>query len=134
MTAKEYLSQTYEIKQRIKRLDEKIELLDCRATNVTVEITERVKSSGSGDSLSEIVAQKLHLKELRDAEIDCLGSLKFDIKCTLKYLSDDKYKEIIYGKYIEHRSLSDIAKELKATYSSVKRWHGEALRDYQRFM
>ena len=100
MTAKQYLQQLRRIAQNIDVLNEEIVRLRARIESTTIQITERVQSSGAGDALADQIAMEM------------------------------PYSRILYARYVQGRGLQEIAKELCYSYEWMRHLHGVALKEF----
>lgn len=134
MRAKEYL-------QGVQRLDMMIdqkvkELSDLRQMVSGVGgidyAKERVQTSPSGDA--PFIRQTLRIveleQEINDA-IDVFVNRKHKIIDQIQTLENVNYVDLLYKRYIEYKSLEQIAVEMHFSYNHTRHLHGYALQAFE---
>ncbi len=135
MKAKEYL-------QKLKRLDtiinQKIkEQADLRHMSTSIGSfdysKDRVRTSPSGDaSYTKAINRIIDLNEEISREIDIYADEKHRIINQIQGLSDEKYIDILYKRYVEFKKFEVISIEMGFTYQYTVELHGYALQDFER--
>lgn len=135
MTAKEYLSQIRMMDLRIKQKIDEAEDIKALAFNAGALSAdgERVQTSPSGSSKQMNMIEKyIDMQEEINAEIDKFIDLKHKIINEIQALSDVRYVDILYRRYVACESFERIAVETGYDYYWVSTLHGRALKAFER--
>ncbi len=135
MKAKEYL-------QQLRRMDTAInqklrEQQDLRALAAHVPAVgyagDRVQGGRSGGApYVDAVHRLLDLEAEINREIDTYADRKHEIIGQIQALGPPQYAEILYKRYVEFKSLEEIAGEMHYAYGYVRSLHGRALQEFER--
>ena len=134
MTAKEYLSQAATLKRRIKQIEDRIEELRTEASSPKAIRYDKdmIQSSPSGDALANYMIRLDHeerrLIQLKEQYLD----IHEEIRHRILLVRPDLYADVLYMRYLEGKSLVDIAEELLYSYIYVCKLHGRALLEFAR--
>lgn len=122
MTAKEYLAQYRESSADMKAAIEHIR--DLR------EMCENLKgTAGESIRLDEAVARLIDAKEETAKELDRYCAIRADIRRTISYVRDVRYRELLHARYIMGLSWHRVAERIHFDYSyTVHTLHPAALR------
>ena len=128
MTAKEYLSQAWNIDQRINdKLDQAARLREM-ATKVTTNMSDMPRSSSPNPQRTESVIARLVDAETEiDRDIDQLVDLKIDIMRTIWQVEDVNCRLVLELRYHGFKSWEEIAESLNYTIRWVHKLHGRGL-------
>ena len=133
MNAKNYLQQVKMLEDHMVRLNnEYFKMRDIEMNPGGVDYSkERVRSSGKSDTVSSVASKFVDL----EAEINKCRRTFEDFRNKVVHqmccLFNTKYTEILYQKYINYKSLKDIADEMEYSYDWVRHAHGWALQEFQ---
>lgn len=125
MTAKEYLKQ-------IKSHDATIHNLT--ACKKYLEEILHNTSGGTGkalDTLSEKVKEK---QKKIDQEIEETGKLKLEVIDQLKKIPDKRLSDILYKRYIEHKTYEMIGSEIGYCRHYTIALHKKALKEFEKVL
>lgn len=130
MTAKEYLArirrQRYKLEQVEKELLEvKADILTLRAAN----LSERVSGSHTSDIADKYIRLERYLDRVND-EWDVLIDMRIEAKKRIDMLSEERYQDVLYSRYINNMDWDDIADELHYNPKSIFKVHRRALRAF----
>ena len=119
---KKYLQQpgilNKEINVKLQRLYElKQQRLCVPATDYS---KDKVQSSLTGDSLEKLISKIVDLDRELDTLIDSYVSLKWEIIKKLEKMDNPKQREVLLLKYVEEKSISEMAFELNLVSSGIK--------------
>lgn len=136
MKAKEYLKQVELLDTKIQQ--KKIELENLKenatCTGSFDYSAEKVQTSAKADSMSIKVAKYVDLEKEINEDIEQFTELRHKVIGQIHMLSDPKYMNILFKKYIEYKGLKEIAREMDYTHEYVRRLHGWALLSFERFL
>lgn len=132
MTAKEYLMQVKLLDIKIQQKRAQVDDLKDRATSVSGQQTDavRVQSSKDGDTIGRKVAKYADLEAEIEADTYELIQLKHSIINQIQQLTDSRYVELLYKRYVEYKRLELIAVEMNYDYDWVRTLHGYALQAF----
>ena len=133
MTAKEYLSQLYRIKQHQRRLKERIDELTIRAGYGTGRSYAR-NFSGCNDRrcpMEIALTRKFELENRLEEELAQCDALERDIRRAIEAVPDEHLRTILYLRYVLFYSWPRIAEDQGYTgekdMRKLFRRHGDAL-------
>lgn len=134
MTAKEYLQQLRMLDIKIRHRKEQVEELRALAmcSGSFASDGDRVQTSGSGDRMSEQVARYVDLQAEVEEIIRGYTERKDRIIREIHELSDARYVEVLFKRYVEFKRLDVIASEMGYTYEWIRMVHGHALQAFSR--
>ena len=129
---KEYLRQLHRlelcIEQRQEELNRLRELIGCHA----IDYGDRVQTSPSADSIPNEVIRRAELEADISRKIERFLQLKHKIINEIQSLDNAVYVKILYMRYVEYKSLDEIAEKMNYSYVHMKRLHGSALNEFRR--
>ena len=135
MEPKEYLEQLEVINKKIElNLEEvtRIRSLAEKCTSVLNPI--KVQTSMSNDNMLNSVMRLAELERETDNFIDRLVDLKREILPKINKVDNLVYYEILFKRYVEFKSLVQIASEKNYSYRQVIRTHNRALEYFKKYM
>lgn len=129
---KKYLRQLHRlelcIEQRQEELNRLRELIGCNA----IDYGERVQTSPSADSIPNEVIRRVELEADISRKIERFLQLRHKIINEIQSLDNAVYVNILYKRYVEYKSLEEIAVEMNYSYIHIKRLHGYALLEFKK--
>lgn len=129
MTAKEYLQQIEKLNIQINHsIDQLTELKQFGAKAVDYSV-DKVQTSPS-NSMENIVGRWIDMEAKLNNLIDYYVDTKYKVVREIHQLSDIRYIQVLYKRYIEFKSLQKIAKEMDYDYKWLCRIHGSALEEF----
>lgn len=128
---KKYLNQ---VKESDKMIDVKQKRLDeLRQQSIFVRSPDysgdKVQTSHQGDSIGKIIAKIIDLQKEINADIDRFVDLKAEIMHQIDKLQSVDERVILYAKYFEYKTISQIADEMPCCIRTVQRTHKRALKN-----
>lgn len=133
MTTKSYLSQIERLDRMIQNKLSEIYQLKTMACSVTVSNdSERVQTSSDKDRLGSTVAKIVDLEKETDRLVDRFVDLKKEIMSIISMIKSERHREILFKKYLEQKSLYEIAEELGMTDRGCKKAHKRALEEFEK--
>ena len=129
MTAKEYLSEAFNLKRRIEIKMKRAEVLRKLAERARVEISELSKSPNHLKSpMEEAMIKLLTVEEEILRDTDELTRVMRSIQSSINDVPDSSCRLILEMRYLAFMKWEDIASELGWTERNVFYVHGKALR------
>ena len=129
---KKYLQQLHRlelyIEQRQEELNRLRELIGCNA----IDYGERVQTSPSADDIPNEVIRRAELEADISRKIERFLQLKHKIINEIQLPDNAVYVNILYKRYVEYKSLEEIAVEMNYSYIHIKRLHGYALLEFKK--
>ena len=95
---------------------------------------ERVQSSGRPSKMSDAVEKCVDIEREIDGYIDKLIDVKLEIVQTLEQLDNPFEYRILHYKYIQFKTLEEIAELTGKSYTAITTAHGRALVQVQRIL
>ena len=133
MDTKQYLSQIERLEKMIQNKLSEIYQLKTMACSVTVSNdSERVQTSSDKDRLGSTVAKIVDLEKETDRLVDRFVDLKKEIMSIISMIKSERHREILFKKYLEQKSLYEIAEELGMTDRGCKKAHKRALEEFEK--
>ena len=129
MTAKEYLSEAFNLKRRIEIKMKRAEVLRKLAERARAEISELPKSPNHLKSpMEEAMIKLLTVEEEILRDTDELTKVMRSIQSSINDVPDSSCRLILEMRYLAFMKWEDIASELGWTERNVFYVHGKALR------
>lgn len=134
MTAKQYLSQAAVLKRRIKQVTDRIEELRTEAENPKAIRYDKdlIQKSATGDALANYMIrldkEERKLYSFKEQYLDLFHEIRERIIKVMPGI----YADVLYMRYLEQKSMIDIAEELSYSYEWTCRLHGRALLAFSR--
>lgn len=134
MTAKQYLSQIRRLDMMInQRIDEAEALIGIAVGLRSPELKrDVVQTSPSGDSIGNTMNKYIDLQREINDMIDRFVDLKHKIIGEIHAVPDIRYSELLYHRYVEYMSFTQIAEVMHYEYKYICRLHGMALKCFQK--
>lgn len=131
-TPKEYLRQLKTISVKIEQKEDELERLKAMAEGISANIeSERVQTTPR-ERISEDVARIADLKEEINRDIGKLLILRNKIINEIQSLDNPVYIDILYKRYVEYKTLEEIAVEMSYSYTRLRHLHGRALQGFNK--
>lgn len=133
MTTIEYLSQIEKLKKQITRRQLELEEYVILVHGISaVGISERVKSSGSGDRIcNDIVRIDEMTKEYLNL-IDDYKTKKDTIIEQIESIPGNARSDVLYQRYVDRLKFEQIAINVNYSYKQTRRIHNRALTDFEK--
>lgn len=134
MKAKEYLNQVKMLEDYMDRLsNEYFKMKELAMNPGGFDYSkERVQSSAVADTMSRTVGRYVDLETEMNECRKTFEDFRNKAVHQMCQLCNTKYTEILYQKYINYKSLKDIAEEMEYSYDWIRHAHGWALQEFQR--
>lgn len=135
MQTEEYLSQLKNIDNRIKDLmKEADKWFDIATSTGGIDYSaDKVQTSPKPDRIGDLVGKVVDYQE----RCKRLAADKIELKHTIieqiRSLSgEEMYYNILYGRYVENKSLNRLAVENEYSYRRIKGLHKKAIEDFEK--
>lgn len=133
MKAKEYLKQIEKLDKCIDQKQIECDSLRLLAeSNGSIQYGERVQTSPQGDTLEKKVVKYVQMEQEINDMIDRFVDLKHKIIDEIQGLSEVKHIDVLFKKYVQYKSLEQIAVEMNYSYDRIKHIHGYALQEFDK--
>ena len=134
MTAKQYLSRVRILDIKINNKISELSMLKSKSTSLQAVVIndDKVQTSPALDRLGDDISDILELEEEIHKEIKRYNDLKHKIINEIHSLNNRLYIEILYKRYVEFKSLEEIAVEMNYSYDRVRHLHGYALIEFDK--
>ena len=130
-TPKEYLRQLRTAEIKIEQKEEELERLKSSLESISTGTdSERVQTTPR-DRLSEEVPIIADLEEEINADLGALLMLRNKIINEIQSMDNPVYINILYKRYVQYKSLEEIAVEMNYVYVHTRRLHGLALQAFR---
>ena len=131
-TPKEYLRQLRTAEIKIEQKEEELERLKSSLESISTGTdSERVQTTPR-DKVLEDVPQMVDLKREIESDIKELLILKNKIINEIQSMDNPVYINILYKRYVQYKSLEEIAVEMSYSYRQIKRLHGISLQGFRK--
>ena len=130
MTAKEYLSQPRDIRRKIRYLNLELERAEELISSIPHPVygNVRVDKSPSNDTPNIIGLEKYYETKEKIGELNKRYKVVVEeITDAIDKLENDNYKLLLKYRYLNLIPISNICEKLFISYSTLKRWHNEAI-------
>ena len=131
--AKDYLKQIEILDKCIDQKQIECDELKLRAESTGgIQYGDRVQTSPNGDTLEKKVVKYVQIEQEINEMIDKFVDMKHEIINQIQGLSDVKHIDVLFKKYVQYKSLEQIAVEMNYSYPYIRELHGYALADFER--
>ena len=133
MTAKEYLRSIKYLDNAINAKQRELDRLRHDAENIKAISydKDKVQSSAPSDS-TKIIDKIIDLSKEINLEIDRLVALKADARERISRVYSQKFISLLTDIYINGVTLEQEAEKMDSSYSTICRWHGQALQVFRK--
>ena len=133
MDTKQYLNQISRYDRMINnKLAEISQLRELAMSVSAVKNEERVQTTPDKDRLGSMVAKITDLEKETDMLIDRFVDLKKEIMIIISMVKSERHRDILSKKYLELKSIYEIAEELGITDRGCKKAHKKALDEFEK--
>ncbi len=123
----EWLKSYRELDGKIESMTEQLQVWNARATKITATISQEPKAAGSGDQLQRCIDQICELQTEIAQEMDKLRKRKQQIETAIHTVSDKRYRDLLWYRYIEGISLALTAERMNRSWRWIQELHREAV-------
>ena len=135
MKVKDYLSQLKLINIKLNNKIVEKEELFTMGTKITPSYSGMPSgTNGVNDKTANVAVLLVQIDTEINAMISEMVLLKRAIISDIEKLSDSRYYQVLYKRYVEYKDFSVIAYELHYTYQTTLNLHNKALKTLQRII
>lgn len=127
MTAKEYLRSIKYLDNSINAKLTELDRLRHNAESIRGVSYDGDKVQGGISDSMKIVDKIIELDNVINAEIDRLVDLKADAHTKIEKVCNEKFISLLTDIYINGFTLEQVAERMNSSYSTICRYHGQAL-------
>lgn len=132
MQAKQYLKELKRLDTCInQKMQEKAALYTSTIGAARTD-KDRVQTSSTGDTMPDLIQRISDIEAEIVKQIDDFATQKHIVINQIQGLKNKTYVSLLYKRYVEFKSLEEIAVEMVYTYQYTRRMHGYALAEFQR--
>lgn len=134
VTAKNYLKQLKTLRRRANYFKGQLEVQRANAENIrSMDYSQiRVQTSPDPDPLATALDRILETEALLAETLGDYAKLYRQIHQQLADLGPGMYADVLYLRYVEGKTIAQIADELNYSYDWTRHLHGRALQEFQR--
>ena len=133
MTTKQYLNQIDRINRMINNKLAEIYQLKTMVCSISVSANEdKVQSSSDKDKLGSAVAKIVDLENEINKAIDIYVDKKERIVSQIDSVKDIMEYQVLFSRYIEHKTFEQIAEDNDYSVRQILRIHGNALVEFEK--
>lgn len=133
MTTKQYLNQIARINRMINNKLAEIYQLKTMVCSISVSANEdKVQSSSDKDKLGSAVAKIVDLENEINKAIDIYVDKKERIVSQIDSIKDIMEYQVLFSRYIEHKTFEQIAEDNDYSVRQILRIHGNALVEFEK--
>lgn len=133
MTTKQYLNQIDRINRMINNKLAEVYQLKTMVCSISVSVNEdKVQSSSDKDKLGSAVAKIVDLENEINKAIDIYVDKKERIVSQIDSVKDIMEYQVLFSRYIEHKTFEQIAEDNDYSVRQILRIHGNALVEFEK--
>jgi len=133
MTAKKYLQQAYYLSRRIDDAKDELARLREQAYNVASVDTEKDKiQTGVACTTSAAALEIVELEMRINKQINEFAVKRNEIEKNINKVQCEQMKSILLMRYINFKSLKEIARKMNYSYVHIKRIHGKSIHYFEK--
>lgn len=129
MTAKEYLRQYINAKNRFKSISDEMIEIRSEATRITPVISDMPSGSHVNDKIALSVEKLDECAKKLEEEAKRMQNAMDDVQNVINSISNPTYRQVLTYRYINGYTWEQIAVKMNYTYRNITRLHGKALRN-----
>ncbi len=131
--AKSYLKEIEKADKIIKNKVTELEQLRELSTSITVNSnSDVVQTSGNNDKIGAMIVKIVEKENELKSALDALLQAKQERIAIIERLNDSTEYDILHKKYIQYKTLNEVAKEMGYSYVWICQIHNSALLNVQK--
>lgn len=131
MTAKEYLRSIKYLDNAINAKQSELDRLRHNAESIRGVSYDGDKVQGGITDGMKIVDKIIELNNIINVEIDRLVDLKAEAHQKIEKVCNEKFISLLTDIYINGYTFEQVAERMNSSYSTICRYHGEALQAFR---
>lgn len=132
MNAQRYLQQIKILDTKIKQKEDQYFEIYNTPTNIGARYDkELVQTTRTGDKTEKLVIKYLQFEEEISEQKLKFYEIKNRIINEIQELSDDRYINVLYKRYVEYKNYEVISKEMRYSFDYVKELHRYSLQAFE---
>lgn len=133
--AKEFLSQIYRLDKMIENKIAECEKWETIAQSITAHSEgERVQSSGNPQKMEAAICHCVDLEREIYETVGRLASVQKEVVGVIEQLEDTLQYDILHKRYVQYKSLTEIAIETRYSYQYIVEVHKKAVNKVQEYL
>lgn len=133
MTTKKYLSQIERIDKTIQNKLSEIYQLRSLATDITVATDkEKIQTSSDKDKIGNAVSRIVDLENETSSMINDYINTRKKIIREIDSISNKNYYQVLFSRYVEYKTMDEIAEKMNYSWRQIIRIHGSALIEFEK--
>lgn len=129
MTAKEYLRQYINAKNRFKSISDEMIEIRSEATRITPVISDMPSGYHVNDKIALSIEKLDECAKKLEEEAKRMQKAMDDVQNVINSISNPTYRQVLTYRYINGYTWEQIAVKMNYTYRNITRLHGKALRN-----
>lgn len=121
------LKEYYWLQRNLQKLEEKLLVLETKATKTTNSLSNGPRGTNSHNSMSDIIVKIVELKEKINKKIEKAYGLITDIENAIEKLPE-REKYLMRARYIECKSWEEICVDMNYNWAQIHRLHSNSLK------
>lgn len=131
MNAKDFLMRPAQLDCNIKMIATDILVLRCQAEKISAVLSPVVSGKGANKDFSAVVDRIIELEtKLKQLTAEWTNATK-EVQAVIEMLPDPKKRTVLHKRYLENKTLVQIAGEINYTEQYVRLLHSEAIGEVQ---
>lgn len=133
MTPKEYLNQIRCLDEKLRHRKQQIEEIRTKCESISgIDYSKDRVQTSNGNGQEKILVKYLDMVKELEADLLLFRIKQTNIIREIEELSDERYMRLLYSRYVQYKSLEQIAVEMNYNYFYIKHIHGEALEQFRK--
>lgn len=134
MNAKDFLMRPTQLDCNMKMIATDILVLRCQAEKISAVLSPVVGGKGANKDFSAVVDRIIELEaNLERLTADWIQATK-EVQAVIEMLPDPKKRTVLHKRYMENKTLVQIAGEINYTEQYVRKLHSEAINEVQEIL
>lgn len=134
MNAKDFLMLPAQLDCNLRMARNDMIVLRCQAENITAVLSPVTGGKGQNKDFSEVVDRIVELKtKLSQMTAEWIKATK-EVQAVIEMLPDPKKRTVLHKRYLENKTLVQIAGEINYTEQYVRKLHSDAINEVQEIL
>lgn len=134
MNAKDFLMRPAQLNCNIKMIATDILVLRCQAEKISAVLSPVVGGKGANKDFSAVVDRIIELEtKLKQLTAEWTNATK-EVQAVIEMLPDPKKRTVLHKRYLENKTLVQIAGEINYTEQYVRKLHSDTINEVQEIL